>query len=217
MHGLHIVLTELHQNQTPPPLKRNQSKKGFRWHRSGLSELLSFKFLDGALLYNDELPILHLACNENATTESLWVDMDMTPNLTLSHTPPYCRSCSKEKQINIILPTFRRKKRTSLATVDLLSQRTSGRLSPRKTGMSRLKTSPATREQRPAQWRRQAPLAVPAAWVDKPRRDPWDCHRTADQLGWCQGGQCRHIWQSHGASGKRKGSNMFLMSSSKRC
>ena len=22
---------------------------------------------------------------------------------------------------------------------------------------------------------------------------PWDWHRTADQLGWCQGGQCRHI------------------------
>ena len=21
----------------------------------------------------------------------------------------------------------------------------------------------------------------------------WDCHRTADQLGWCQGGQCKHI------------------------
>ena len=23
----------------------------------------------------------------------------------------------------------------------------------------------------------------------------------ADQLGWCQGGQCRHTWQSHGVSG----------------
>ena len=30
---------------------------------------------------------------------------------------------------------------------------------------------------------------------------PWDCHRTADQSGWCQGGQW-HIFQSHGLYGK---------------
>ena len=32
---------------------------------------------------------------------------------------------------------------------------------------------------------------------------PWDCHRTADQLGWFWGSMGRHIyiWQSHGVFG----------------
>ena len=36
------------------------------------------------------------------------------------------------------------------------------------------------------------------------RLDPQTLHGTAiyaNQLGWCQGGQCIHIWQSHGVSG----------------
>ena len=41
------------------------------------------------------------------------------------------------------------------------------------------------------------------AWILRgntiPRHDPWDCHRTADQLGWLFWGSIdRHIWQSHG-------------------
>ena len=30
---------------------------------------------------------------------------------------------------------------------------------------------------------------------------PWDWHRTADQFRWLTWGQCKQIWQSHGASG----------------
>ena len=46
------------------------------------------------------------------------------------------------------------------------------------------------------------------------RHGPQTLHGTAiyaDQLGWCQGGQCRHIFQFHGVYGDWQLSNLTAL------